>query len=577
MYRRVAAVVLIIVATSTPESAAPNYDPSPFGINGVKLMHMRGNPNIWENARKPAKVMKDAGIYWDRLELWWSAIEPEKGKFDWAFPDKVAEFYREQGIHAMVILCYHSAWSDGMPPRDADERARYANYVYQVVNRYKDTYKVWEIWNEPNIPTFWPNPNVEHYTLMLKEAYKAAKRADPECTVLAACTSGAGTDFIRGIYENGGWGCCDGISIHPYSMCGGPIPQRLDRILRLTNRFIAGTGKPKSLWITEMGWTTHRPELDERQAIYLFQSYVMALANGVEKLFWFDLADWSEKWGIVRRIDPLDAKPSYKAFRLLTERMGSPGRCAEFQGYLKMPEGVACYVFEKSGGERILILWSSDSQARDVQLPTSEKLSAVDVFGGRVDVCDGRLSVGPAPIIVTGADMGKVGNVSWQFNPYLEQKGRNLLNNGSLDILHGDSPAWWAAGRFDGTAKDGDFAATDDGRDGSKCVSISKSGGRAAWDACLVPVEAGRKYRLSAWVKMEDATGNNQIGLFWYGGSMWPYRGEVRSETVTGTHDWMRVSVVGTAPKDAVFVRANLISENNSGATRFDDVMLVEE
>ncbi len=76
---------------------------------------------------------------------------------------------------------------------------------------------------------------------------------------------------------------------------------------------------------------------------------------------------------------------------------------------------------------------------------------------------------------------------------------------------------------------------------------------------------------------MEDATGNNQIGLFWYGGSMWPYRGEVRSETVTGTHDWMRVSVVGTAPKDAVFVRANLISENNSGATRFDDVMLVEE
>jgi len=568
---------MIAMLFAAPGRCDPNYDPSPFGINGLKLMHMRGNPNMWESARKPAKVMKDAGIYWDRLELWWSDLEPEKDRFEWTFADNAAEFYREQGIHAMVILCYHSAWSKGTPPHDADERARYANYVYRVVSRYKDTYKVWEIWNEPNIPTFWPNPNVEHYTLMLKEAYKAAKRADPDCTVLAASTSGPGNDFIRGIYENGGWDYCDGISIHPYSMCGGPIAQRLDRILRLTNKFIGSTGKPKSLWITEMGWTTLAPGLDERQAIYLFQSYVISLANGVEKFFWFDLADWAEKWGIVRKIDPLDAKPAYETYTLMTRHLGSPGRCAEFEGYLRMPEGVACYVFKKTSGERVLVLWSSSDQPRQVKLPQSDGLSGVDIFGSRVDVCGGRLLVGATPVIVTGLDCGRRLQTATQFNPYLEKKGQNLLNNGSLDIIHGDAPGWWTAGRFDRSAKDGEFAVTDEGRGGSKCVSISKSGDRAAWDACLIPVEPGKRHRLTAWLRTEDATGNNQIGLFWYGGSMWPYRGEARSETITGTHGWTNVSVVGTAPKDAVFVRANLISENNSGATWFDDVVLVEE
>ncbi|MGB9587147.1 MAG: beta-galactosidase, partial [Armatimonadota bacterium] len=82
------------------------YDESPFGINGLKLMHTRHDPNIWENARKATQLMRDAGIRWDRLELWWSTIEPEKGRFDWTFADQVAKFYKQQQVNAMVILCY---------------------------------------------------------------------------------------------------------------------------------------------------------------------------------------------------------------------------------------------------------------------------------------------------------------------------------------------------------------------------------------------------------------------------------------------------------------------------------------
>lgn len=134
-----------------------------------------------------------------------------------------------------------------------------------------------------------------------------------------------------------------------------------------------------------------------------------------------------------------------------------------------------------------------------------------------------------------------------------------------------------APGCFDGTAKDGKLEVSTEGRRGTTCVSISQSGERAAWDAVPIPVRPGKRYRATVWIRTEKATGNNQIGLFWYTGDMWHYIREDRSETVTGTNDWRKISITASAPKNAAFVRVNLISENNSGKVWFDDVVLVEE
>lgn len=570
-------IPLLILLSFCITARAAGIDPSPFGMNGLNPIHGRQDPNVFINAERTAKQMKDAGMYWARLELWWGVIEPEKGKFDWTFADKVAKLYRDQKMNGMVILCYSSAWSHGTPPATPEERAAYANYVYQMVHRYKDTFKVWEIWNEPNIPTFWPEPNVRDYTLMLKEAYKAAKKADPDCMVLAASTSGPDLQFIDGIYKNSGWDSCDAISIHPYSMAGGPIAQRLDKILRQNQEYIASKGKPKPLWITEMGWTSSNPREDRDQAVYTVQSYVISLANGVGNLQWFCLDDWGEKWGLVRSFEPFDPKPSYKAYQMMTKALGSPGKCAEFEGYAAVGKDVACYVFKKADGKRVLIMWGNDDSKKPVTLQQKTGLCAISILGDEVDVKEGRFTIGEVPVIVMGVEGKLLGSVSKTANPYIERKGQNLLNNGSLDIIHGRNPGWWNAGRFEGSAKDGTLETSDQGRNGSKCVSISKSGARAAWDATPIPVDPGKKYRLSGWIKLENATGNNQIGFFWYSGNQWTYKGEIRSENITGTSDWKKVTVEATCPADACLVRVNLISENNTGTTWFDDIELIEE
>lgn len=567
---------LAAIVLAAPAAAAPNYDPSPFGINAIKYEWVCRSPNGWENAKKPVRAMKGAGFYWDRDPIPWPTVQPEKGKWDWSCSDAVARFNREQGINSIILLSGCSAWSNNTPPRTAEERAEFAEYVYQMVNRYKDTFKVWEIWNEPNIPFFWAKPDVKLYTLLLKDAYNAAKRADPTCTVLAANTSGPALEFIKGIHDNGGWDYCDAICTHPYSMAGGPVPQKFDRILRIIDDFVQSTGKPKPHWITEMGWTTSNIREQHNQAIYLVQSYVIALSHGVEKLCWFDLDDWEEKWGIITNTDPLKPKLAYGAAALMTKLFGSPGNCAEFEGWLESPEGTACYVFSKGGNERLLVLWSNDDKTKLVDLKQASGLSAVDVFGKPVSCSGGTVPVGPAPVFVSGADARSIGKVSRTANPYIEKNGQNLVVNGSLDVIHGKQTGWWNFGRFESSAKDATFAVSGDGRGGSRCVSISKSGERAACDAVPVPVYSGRRYRLSAWVKTQEATGATQVGLFWYAGNMWTYKGEVRSDPVTGTGEWRKLTVEGTAPDDAMFVRVNLISEKNTGAAWFDDVVLTE-
>lgn len=65
-------ILIYILLTGTlcvlsSSAVASTYDVSPFGINGLKFAHARNDPNVWKNAALKAKVMKDAGIYWDPL------------------------------------------------------------------------------------------------------------------------------------------------------------------------------------------------------------------------------------------------------------------------------------------------------------------------------------------------------------------------------------------------------------------------------------------------------------------------------------------------------------------------------
>ena len=559
-----------LAALSSMSAAAgkPSYDQSPFGVNYLKW-HYFDRPGGIDDLRTRMKIMKDAGIYWDHDGFEYGDVHPAPDVWKWDHMDKCVALAKQEGISLIGLLL------GGPQPDTATRRKAYGEYVYQTVNRYKDTVKIWEIWNEPNIPSFWENPDVKLYTLLVKEAYRQAKKADPTCTVIVGSTSGPGTDWFNGIHDNGGWDYCDGISIHPYAMASGPIEQGLDKTLRLLKKQFAAFGKPKPIWSTEVGWQASEAREEETQATRIVQTYIIHIANGIQNMAYFCMDDY-DGWGFVKRDKPLETKLAYGAIKLMTQALGSPGPCAPFEGYLKMPEGVACYVFKKKGNGRVLILWSNDSQKRLVKLGQAKGLVAKDVINRPIEIKNGKLTVGPTPVIITGADARKIGKAGMDFNPYLTKRGRNLLVNPSMDAGTGD-PHGWTPGRFFSTDNKGTFATTKDGRNGSTCVSISKSTSPAAWDASPIPVDPGKKYTLTAWIKIKDATGKNVAAMYWYNGNQWTCLGWPGTRSVTGTQDWTKVTVTGKPPKDAALVRVNLISEENSGTTWFDDVTLTED
>ena len=145
-----------------------------FAINGTKVFHI---PNELETTvEKRIKWMQELGVYWDRSDWWWHIIEPEQGRFDFTFPDKVVEFFEKNHIQIYPILNYGAAWwKNHNAPINDEDFEQFANYVYETVKHFKDHFTYWSVWNEPNILPFWsPEPNVEDYARLLKLSYEAA-------------------------------------------------------------------------------------------------------------------------------------------------------------------------------------------------------------------------------------------------------------------------------------------------------------------------------------------------------------------------------------------------------------------
>ena len=106
--------------------------------------------------------------------------------------DEAVDGERARGLEILGLLDYTAGWAVGAggpvsfapPPHDL-----WSNYVAQVVGRYKDRVRAWEVWNEPNVPVFWTGTK-EEYAALLAVTYDTIKRVDPSATVLGPTISG---------------------------------------------------------------------------------------------------------------------------------------------------------------------------------------------------------------------------------------------------------------------------------------------------------------------------------------------------------------------------------------------------
>ena len=308
---------------------------------------------------------------------------------------RLARLGLEHGIKVLGILGFPPQWASTAPEDAARPWVHkprldaWAAYVENVTRHYKDLCQHWEIWNEPNIRVFWePEPNARDYFDVLKAAYAAAKRGNPDCTVIMPGLAGPGHGrrgmrFLDELLGLGAARLCDAIAVHPYRQSS---PEESDLVgdLRHIAQMAEKHGARRKIWFTEVCWTTHVPggSTEFRSAVMLARAYVLALSTGlVERLIWFRLHDpgvdrfyTEHNYGLCW--NDLTPKPAYFAHRTVATLLEG----ARFERELDVGPRAKALVFRTPTG-RVAALWAPEGQSPVAISVSRAGMTALDLMG----------------------------------------------------------------------------------------------------------------------------------------------------------------------------------------------------
>ena len=210
------------------------------------------------------RMMREAGLDCARTDFHWWSIQKGPGEpFDFSRCDAVVDEAAAAGVSILPILGYPPHWARPVAEHLGEWRA----FVRAAAEHFAGRIPVWEVWNEENHPSFWPNPNPADYAAALHAASEEIRAADTGALVCFGGTAGADIGFIEAAYAAGAKDCFDILAVHPY--CHPQPPEFfLDVALKRTREVMARHGDAgKPIWLTELGWPTHTAALPEQNLL----------------------------------------------------------------------------------------------------------------------------------------------------------------------------------------------------------------------------------------------------------------------------------------------------------------------
>lgn len=360
---------------------------SPFGIQ----THYGIN---WNKEMIP--LLKYAGTKNVRESFYWSEVEVNQGQY--LFNPKITlpmQSFKEFGIDPFLVFAFSNKYYDGgKTPYTEEAHTAYANYVKAMLGKFGNQLKAGEIWNEFNLPFFGGNgpaaSRADIYFNLLKKGYEASKSVQPELNVVGGATAGIPLEWLEDVFTLGGLNYMDSLSVHPYRY--PQTPEGLLGEINTLNQLVRdhNNGETIPLWFSEIGWPTHLNPTgvnENTQAAYLIRTYVLSIAAGVEKIFWYNLMDTGtdklyneHNFGIIHNTgDALGAytpKPAYVALATLTRQLTGANPVSQL-----MSDGIYHYTFNKNN-QKINVLWSLDK--KDVTLNTQAPLTVTDMMGRKI-------------------------------------------------------------------------------------------------------------------------------------------------------------------------------------------------
>jgi hypothetical protein len=291
----------------------------------------------------------------------WSRIERAPGRYELAFYDRYVAALARRHLRLLPILFNVPPFRSSAPPdprrgtypprRPADM----GDFGALLARRYgpggsfwsehpglpRLPVRSWQVWNEPNLPVYWPSgPDAAEYVALLRATGQGIRRVDPGAEIVTAGLpdSRLGVplrDYIAAIYAAGGAGAFDALAVNPYGLDAQGV---LDTV-RAVRTVAAQNGDNPAVWVTELGWATGGPSshfrVSERRQAELLGQTVLALARRRDELRiravvyfnWRDSTPYAggrDFFGLHTGLLRLDgqAKPALSAYKKVAKRLG---------------------------------------------------------------------------------------------------------------------------------------------------------------------------------------------------------------------------------------------------------------
>ena len=381
-----------------------------------------------ERYQKQIQALRALGLKWVRIDLHWYYLEPREGQFDWEPVDRMMAAVKAAGLTPVVYLVgsarFASTSPDGRhidqwPPKDFDAFAR---RMVLLAQRYPFV-RHWQIWNEPNIPSFWrPKADPQAYARLVAavaRAFRAAGLDDRQLVLGGMAYYSQMPDhgnalMLEALGNLGVFRLVDVVAYHPYTDTpeGDPFPggEFVPRA-RILDARLRGAGVGQ-IWATEFGWSTYtgpktvQSHIDEpTQGEYLIRRLVMSMSLGFDRIFWFALSD------LDRRVPDRDRhygllyldgrpKPSYRILRHFLDLLGPRLRPAPERVPEEGDDGLYTATWRRDDGRLLWFAWSPQGP-RTVHLPVRAARAVVHRPGRlsrqAVSAENGRLAVELGP------------------------------------------------------------------------------------------------------------------------------------------------------------------------------------
>jgi hypothetical protein len=396
----------------------PRDDSSPWGVaSGAEWFSdfPRFNP-----------LLKAAGVRWLRGFYEWQIIQPKRGYFNWGATDRLVANAKANDIHLTYTFAYFAPWAsaDGgtrkFPIKDIQF---WRDYVGGLVSRYHEDIKYWEVWNEFN-GSFAENGTPAIYAELVKAASITAKQIDPTAQI-GISVANFDVNFLDAAIKAGAGGHFDYICVHPYEKLGAlPDNGEVDflTMARTLRQMLAANNLPKDmpLWITEIGAQAPvKPEqqADARQAIALAKAYLLSIASGFRRVFWFEARGPTygnqTDHGLIRADFTL--RPSYQALKTMIDLLGPEPTTV---GWVKLGTNGYGFVFSR-GSQNSLAAWAPSNQSLEIKFDADVQIS--DLSGTKKSLAAGQtMMLTDAPQIIVNPPRSLVQEAAAnKDNPYL--------------------------------------------------------------------------------------------------------------------------------------------------------------